>query len=95
MELTKRNLLDVVLWNIGGEKATAMADLGPGEWQRSLCLEAGAVGSAVRVPPGAMPLTQAWLNTLRPFAMRKPSSPSKAASESSLQYEMNTWQSGV
>ena len=52
MELTKRNLRDVVLWNIGGEKAAAMADLGPGEWQRYLCLEAGAVGSAVRVPPG-------------------------------------------
>ena len=29
-----------------------MADLGPGEWQRYLCLEAGAVGSAVRLLPG-------------------------------------------
>eukprot|EP00964_Phaeocystis_antarctica_P023282 scaffold13034_cov54-Phaeocystis_antarctica.AAC.2 len=29
-----------------------MADLGPGEWERYVCLEAGAVGSAVRVLPG-------------------------------------------
>jgi hypothetical protein len=29
VELTKRNLRDVVLWNIGGEKAAAMADSPP------------------------------------------------------------------
>jgi len=29
-----------------------MADLGLGEWERYVCLEAGAVGSAVRVLPG-------------------------------------------
>ena len=29
-----------------------MADLGPGEWERYVCLEAGAVGSPVRILPG-------------------------------------------
>ena len=52
VELTKRNLRDAVLWNIGGEKAAAMADLGAGEWEHYVCLEAGAVGSPVRVLPG-------------------------------------------
>ena len=52
VELTKHSFRDVVLWNIGGDKAAGMADLGPGEWERYLCLEAGAVGSPVRVLPG-------------------------------------------
>lgn len=44
---------DVVVWNLGEAKAPGMSDLGAGEWQRYLCLEAGAVGTPVTLAPGA------------------------------------------
>lgn len=44
---------DLVVWNLGEAKAPSMADLGTGEWQRYLCLEAGAVGEPVCLAPGA------------------------------------------
>ena len=44
---------DVVVWNLGEAKAPSMADLGAGEWRNYLCLEAGAIGTPVKVPPGS------------------------------------------
>ena len=44
---------DLVVWNLGAAKAPSMSDLGEGEWQRYVCLEAGAVGVPVSVAPGA------------------------------------------
>tara|TARA_B110001452_G_scaffold148979_1_gene124004 strand:+ start:2675 stop:3571 length:897 start_codon:yes stop_codon:yes gene_type:complete len=52
IELTKRGFRDVVLWNLGADKASSMSDLGPGEWRRYVCLETGAVGSPVRLDGG-------------------------------------------
>lgn len=43
------NLPDCVVWNPGNDKARTMADLGPGEERRFVCVEAGAIG-----PPGAV-----------------------------------------
>jgi len=42
---------DVVLWNLGEEKAPSMADLGAGEWRGYVCLEAGAIGTPVELAP--------------------------------------------
>ena len=44
---------DVVLWNLGAEKAPSMKDLGAGEWQQYVCLEAAAIGTPVSLAPGA------------------------------------------
>lgn len=43
-----------VMWNPFGEKAKAMADVGPGEWKNFLCVEAtNALENAVTLAPGA------------------------------------------
>jgi hypothetical protein len=55
-ELTLRKTAafpDLVMWNLGKAKAPTMADLGDGEWQHYLCLEAGAVSKPVSLEPGA------------------------------------------
>jgi len=44
---------DVVVWNPGPERGAALADLGPGEFARMLCVEPAAVGHPVRLEPGA------------------------------------------
>ena len=38
---------DVVLWNIWEEGAKGMGDLGEGEWQKYICVEAGQIGEKV------------------------------------------------
>ena len=43
---------DVVVWNLGEQKAPEMADLGEGEWRHYVCIEAGAIGEKVTVAPG-------------------------------------------
>jgi glucose-6-phosphate 1-epimerase len=45
---------DVVVWNIGATLGAAMGDLGAGQWQRYVCVEAAVVGVPVVVEPGAM-----------------------------------------
>jgi glucose-6-phosphate 1-epimerase len=44
---------DAVLWNPGAEKGRAIADLGPDEYRRMLCVEAAVVGAPVRLDAGA------------------------------------------
>ena len=51
--IEKEGFRDAVLWNIGGEKAQSMADLGAGEWRRYVCVEAGAIGELVSIEPGS------------------------------------------
>jgi D-hexose-6-phosphate mutarotase len=49
-----------VVWNPGAGKGAAIADLGPGEWRRMLCVEtANAHGDAVTLAPGARHLMRA------------------------------------
>ncbi|MBC7310534.1 MAG: D-hexose-6-phosphate mutarotase, partial [Tetrasphaera sp.] len=43
----------VVVWNSWEEKGSRFADLGPGDWQRFVCVEAGCVlDGAVHLEPG-------------------------------------------
>jgi glucose-6-phosphate 1-epimerase len=44
---------DVVVWNPWAEKGAALADLEADGWLRMLCVEAAAVGTPVRLEPGA------------------------------------------
>jgi len=53
LSVEKRGLPDAVVWNIGDAKAGTLKDLGPGEWQRYVCVEAAAIGGKVTVAPGA------------------------------------------
>jgi len=43
---------DVVVWNPGESRASALPDLEPGGWLRMLCVEAAAIGTPVRLEPG-------------------------------------------
>jgi glucose-6-phosphate 1-epimerase len=51
---------DVVLWNPGPTLGAALPDMEPGGYRRMLCVEAGAIGTAVRVLPG-----ERWQGTQR------------------------------
>ena len=44
---------DLVVWNPGSEKASALGDLGAEHSQQMVCLEAAAVGEPILLPPGA------------------------------------------
>jgi glucose-6-phosphate 1-epimerase len=50
--LHAENLPDVVVWNPGPTKCAGFADLPADAWQRFVCVEAGAIGKPVVVPPG-------------------------------------------
>jgi glucose-6-phosphate 1-epimerase len=50
--------VDVVVWNPGAEKAAALADLGPGEFARFLCVEAAVAGQPIVLPAG-----ETWTGT--------------------------------
>jgi len=42
-----------IVWNPWSEKAGAMADMGPGEWERMICVESGnAADNAITLRPG-------------------------------------------
>ncbi|MBI3960002.1 MAG: D-hexose-6-phosphate mutarotase [Chloroflexi bacterium] len=50
--LTNENLPDIVLWNPGVERAARIPDLEAEGYRRMLCIEAGVVGTPVRLLPG-------------------------------------------
>jgi len=50
--LTNENFPDIVLWNPGVEKAARIPDLEPDGYRHMLCIEAGVVGTPVRLSPG-------------------------------------------
>ena len=43
---------DAVVWNIGRERASSLPDLGEGEWEKYVCLEAACIGNPVSLRPG-------------------------------------------
>ena len=49
IELSVKNMDDVVVWNPGPEKAGLMADLGRGEERTFICVEAGAISPSDKV----------------------------------------------
>ncbi|GAA5870292.1 hypothetical protein JCM16303_001951 [Sporobolomyces ruberrimus] len=55
VELHKKNLADVVLWNPGPEKAETIKDMEPQGSTRYVCLEPGQTSSWVSLEPG-----QSW-----------------------------------
>jgi glucose-6-phosphate 1-epimerase len=44
--------IDGVVWNVGSVKAEALTDLGRGEWQGYVCVEAAMVDESISVQPG-------------------------------------------
>ncbi len=53
LRLTKCGWNDWVVWNVGGEKAPSMSDLGEGEYKRFVCIEPTAATKVAVVAPGA------------------------------------------
>jgi glucose-6-phosphate 1-epimerase len=51
---------DVVVWNPGSAKAQSFSDLPAQDWQRMLCVEAGAIAQPVELAPG-----KTWRGTQR------------------------------
>jgi glucose-6-phosphate 1-epimerase len=53
LRLTKMNMPDWVLWNIGDDNKHTLPDLGPGEQRKYVCVEPGFATVPQRVKPGA------------------------------------------
>lgn len=53
LRLTKMNMPDWVIWNIGDDNAHTLKDLGPGEQRKYVCVEPGFATVPQRVAPGA------------------------------------------
>jgi len=53
LRLTKSNMPDWVIWNIGDDNRSTLKDLGEGEQHRYICVEPGFASQPVRVAPGA------------------------------------------
>lgn len=53
LEVCQHGFTDTVVWNPGATKATALADLPPGDYRRFVCVEAACVGTPVWLAPGA------------------------------------------
>jgi glucose-6-phosphate 1-epimerase len=58
---------DGVVWNIGADKALAMSDLGRGEWQQYVCVEAAVVEHPISLQPG-----NRWAGTQTLIALHAP-----------------------
>ena len=52
LQIRKDGFRDTVLWNIGESRAPTIVDLGAGEWQRYVCVEAAAAASPVELLAG-------------------------------------------
>ena len=52
LRLTKSGWPDWVVWNVGGEKAPSMGDLGEEEYKHFVCIEPTAATKVPVVPPG-------------------------------------------
>lgn len=54
IDVTNEGATHVIVWNPWQDKAAQIADLGAGEWERFVCVEAGRVlDGAVELAPGA------------------------------------------
>jgi len=54
--ISKKGFRDVVIWNVWGEKAKNMADLGEGEWKKYVCAEVAQASSPMWLLP-----SQEWI----------------------------------
>jgi len=52
-EVGARGFADVVVWNPGMQKASALPDMAPEGYRRMLCVEAAAIGSPIELAAGA------------------------------------------
>ena len=50
--MAQTGFADAVVWNIGPEKAAGLTDLGAGEWERYVCVEAAQLRPTVVSPGG-------------------------------------------
>lgn len=51
LSINAQGFKDTVVWNIGAEKASTLADLGAGEWQQFVCVESAVIGKPVMLEP--------------------------------------------
>lgn len=51
VRVLKMGFADAVAWNIGEARAGGLADLGPGEWAKYVCLEAALIGRPAQLAP--------------------------------------------
>lgn len=58
--IVQQGFTDTVVWNPGPAKAAQLGDMPPQDWQRMLCIEAGAIGTPVHLAPG-----KTWHGTQR------------------------------
>jgi glucose-6-phosphate 1-epimerase len=66
IRLQKVNSSTTVVWNPWQEGASALRDLGEGEWKQFLCVEASnIIGAAVRLAPGQEHTMRALLSVAR------------------------------
>lgn len=52
LRLRQQGFADAVVWNPGAAKAATLPDLPDEDWQRMLCVEAGAIAQPVELAPG-------------------------------------------
>ena len=52
MALQAEGFPDRVVWNPGPVKTAALADMPADDWLRMLCVEAGVIGTPLRLAPG-------------------------------------------
>lgn len=52
MAIAAEGFPDVVVWNPGPKRATALADLPDDDWLRMLCVEAAVIGHPITLAPG-------------------------------------------
>lgn len=64
--VTKHNLRDVVVWNPWSDKTPSFSDLGPDDYRRFVCVEAGTVAEPVVVPPGERVVSGQTLSVASP-----------------------------
>lgn len=50
--IVQQGFPDAVVWNPGPAKAATLGDLPPADWQRMVCIEAGAIAQPVDLAPG-------------------------------------------
>lgn len=52
LRIAQQGFSDAVVWNPGAAKAATLPDLPDADWQRMLCVEAGAITQPVELAPG-------------------------------------------
>jgi glucose-6-phosphate 1-epimerase len=66
VEIAAVGFPDVVVWNPGAEACARISDMPPEGWREMLCVEAAAIGTPVRLPPGDCWIGRQTLTVLGP-----------------------------